>query len=147
VKIEKRVLDSWPVMGWLLEDSSSVRERVHRLLYAAEKGEAQLFMSAINVGEVYYALLKRAQPAIASRWREISGTLPVTIEVPALDDIWQAAALKGQFPLAYSDAFAAALAQKHRCPLVTGDPEFRSVANLELEWLGPATESRRQLKR
>jgi predicted nucleic acid-binding protein len=30
---------------------------------------------------------------------------------------------------------AAALAQKYDRPLVTGDRDFRRVANLELEWL------------
>jgi hypothetical protein len=37
------------------------------------------------------------------------------------------------------DASAAALAQKHRCPLVTGAPEFRAVDDLQLEWIGAAT--------
>jgi len=30
----------------------------------------------------------------------------------------------------------AALAQKYRCPLLTGDPEFRSIPDLELDWIG-----------
>ena len=68
-------------------------------------------------------------------WRESSATLPVTIEVPNPSDIWSAAVLKARFPISYADAFAAALAQKHRCPLVTGDPEFRSVDSLEIDWL------------
>ena len=35
-----------------------------------------------------------------------------------------------------ADAFAAALAQKYRCPLVTGDAEFRRVDQLEIDWIG-----------
>jgi predicted nucleic acid-binding protein len=50
--------------------------------------------------------------------------------------IRNAALLKGRYPIAYADAFAAALAQKYRCPLVTGDPELRSIADLELDWIG-----------
>ena len=57
------------------------------------------------------------------------------VEVPALEDIWSAASLKGQYPIAYADAFAAALAIKYRCPLVTGDPELRRVDSLDLEWI------------
>ena len=45
-------------------------------------------MSAINVGEVKM------------------------IEMPATDDIWNAATLKSRFPIAYTDAFAAGLAQE-----------------------------------
>ena len=40
----------------------------------------------------------------------LSRTLPVTIKVPGMDEIWNAAALKGQYALSCSDAFAAALA-------------------------------------
>jgi ribonuclease VapC len=93
-------------------------------------------MSAINVGEVYYFLKKHHTEALADSWRECSRTLPATIEAPSADDIWSAAALKAQFPIAYADAFAAALAQKYKCPLVTGDPEFRRLKQLELDWIG-----------
>jgi ribonuclease VapC len=109
---------------------------VSALLDEAEQGRTRLLMSAINVGEVYYFLRKHHSEALAESWRESSGTLPVTIEVPAIDDIWNAATLKGRFPIAYADGFAAALAQKFNCPLVTGDPEFRSVDQLELDWTG-----------
>ena len=96
-------------------------------------------MSAINVGEVYYLLRKHHSEKLSEWWRELSRTLPATIEVPTAEEIWDAALLKGQHPNAYADAFAAALAQKYRCPLVTGDPEFRSIADLELDWIGPET--------
>ncbi|GEM_PF-5086081 len=42
----------------------------------------------------------------------------------------------GQFPDSYADAFAAALAQKYECPLITGDREFRSVPHRQLHWIG-----------
>jgi predicted nucleic acid-binding protein len=75
---------------------------------------------------------------LAESWRDASPTLPVTIEVPTSDDIWNAATLKSRYPIAYADAFAAALAQKHNCPLVTVDPEFRRVDRLEIDWIGNA---------
>ena len=96
----------------------------------------RLLISAINVGEIYYILRKNHAEEVAERWRILARTLPVAIEVPTANEIWDAALLKGQYPIAYADAFAAALAQKHRCPLVTGDPEFQSIPDLELDWLG-----------
>ena len=87
----------------------------------------------------YYYLRKQHSEKLSEWWRESSRTLPATIEVPTADDIWDAALLKGQYPIAYADAFAAALALKHRCPLLTGDSELRSIADLELDWIGPAT--------
>jgi predicted nucleic acid-binding protein len=95
----------------------------------------RLLMSAVNVGEAHYVLRKRHSVALAEDWRAMSATLPVTLEVPGMDDIWNAAALKGQYAISYADAFAAALALKYDCPLVTGDREFRSIAHLELDWL------------
>lgn len=96
-------------------------------------------MSAINVGEVYYFLWKHQDQSLADDWRRSSAALPITIEVPTEDEIWEAASLKGQYRISYADAFAAALAQKHHCPLITGDPEFQSVSGLQLEWIGSAT--------
>jgi ribonuclease VapC len=106
------------------------------LLSEAEEGRARLLMSAINVGEVYYFLRKHHSEALADSWRESSRTLPVTIETPSADDIWSAASVKARYPIAYADAFAAALAQKYNCPLVTGDPELCRVDQLELDWVG-----------
>lgn len=133
--MKTRALDSWAILEWM-GGRPPASEHVERLLTEAEGGQARLLISAINVGEVYYFLRKRHSGKLAESWREASRTLPVTIEVPTSDDIWSAATLKSQFPIAYADAFAAALAQKYNCPLVTGDPEFRSIDQLEIDWIG-----------
>jgi ribonuclease VapC len=111
-------------------------DRVNNFLLEAEPGHARLFMSAIKIGEIYYFLKKHHNDTLAESWRESSRTLPTTIEVPRNEEIWDAASLKGHFPISYADAFAAALAQKYNCPLVTGDPELKLVSQLELDWLG-----------
>jgi predicted nucleic acid-binding protein len=136
--VKIRVLDTWPILEWMNRRQPAT-DAVEKLLDESLAGGAQLFMSAINAGEVYYFLRKTHSERIAESWRELSATLPVTIGVPTLDEIWAAALLKGRYPIAYADAFAAALAQKYRCPLVTGDPEFRSIPDLELDWIGRAT--------
>jgi ribonuclease VapC len=109
---------------------------VAAVLAQAEAGKIRLLMSAINAGEIYYFLRKHHSVGLADDWRTLSQTLPVTVEVPTMSDIWDAATLKGQFPISYADAFAAALARKYDCPLITGDHEFRSVPHLELHWIG-----------
>jgi len=133
--VKTRVVDSWAILEWMSGRKPAVG-LVAKLLADAERGRITLLMSAINVGEVYYFLRKKHSEALAESWRQSSGTLPVTIDVPTLSDIWNAALLKSQYPIAYADAFGAALAQKHRCPLVTGDPEFHRVQSLQLEWIG-----------
>ena len=133
--MKTRVLDSWAILEWI-SGRQPASDLVGQLLSDAEAGQVRLLMSAINVGEVYYFLRKHHSEALAESWRESSRTLPATIEVPTAEDIWNAASLKGRFPIAYADAFAAALAQKYNCPLVTGDVELRSVDQLELDWVG-----------
>jgi uncharacterized protein len=136
--VKTRVLDSWAILEWI-SGRQPATGAVAQLLAEAEAGTTRLFMSAINVGEVYYFLRKNHSEELAASWRESSRTLPATIEVPTADEIWDAALLKGRYPIAYADAFAAALAQKYQCPLVTGDPELRPIADLELDWIGRPT--------
>ena len=133
--MKTRVLDTWPILEWM-NGRQPATDAVEKLFDESLAGSARLFMSAINTGEVYYFLRKKHSEKIAESWRELSATVPATIEEPTADEICDAALLKGQYPIAYADAFAAALAHKHRCPLVTGDPEFRSIADLELDWIG-----------
>lgn len=134
--MKTRVLDSWAILEWLNGRTRPGNE-VAALLAGAEAGQARLLISAINVGEVYYFLRKQINKTLSESWRQSSRTLPVTIEVPTMDDIWAAALLKGDHPVSYPDAFAAALAKKHNCPMVTGDPEIRPIKHVELDWIGP----------
>lgn len=133
--MKTHVLDSWAILEWI-SGRQPATDVVANLLAESEAGATRLLMSAINAGEVYYFLRKHHSEKLAESWRESSRTLPATIEVPTANEIWEAALLKGLHPIAYADAFAAALARKYRCPLVTGDPELRSIPNLELEWIG-----------
>jgi predicted nucleic acid-binding protein len=132
--VKTRVLDSWAILEWISGRQPGL-DLVAKLLAEAEAGQTRLLMSAINVGEVYYFLTRNHSQDLAESWRESSRTLPVTIAVPTAEDIWSAASLKGRFAIAHAEAFAAALAQKYNCPLVTGDPELRQVDQLELDWI------------
>jgi predicted nucleic acid-binding protein len=136
--VKTRVLDSWAILEWM-SGRSPAAAAVGKLLTEAEEGRARLYLSVINSGEVYYFLHKNNNPSLAESWRDSCNTLPATLEVPTAAEIWDAASLKARFPIAYADAFAAALAQKYNCPLVTGDPEFRAVSSLALDWIGRRT--------
>lgn len=134
--MKTRALDSWPIVEWIV-GRQPAGAAVMSLLDEASRGEARLFMSAINVGEVYYFLRKQHSVPLAEYWRELSRKLPIRIEVPTLDEFWSAALLKGAHPISYADRYAAAIAQKYGCPLITGDPELRRVDGLVLDWIGP----------
>jgi predicted nucleic acid-binding protein len=133
--VKTRVLDSWAILEWMNARQPGCK-LVAEILAKAEAGKIRLLMSAINAGEIYYFVRKHHSADLAEEWRSLSRTLPVTVEVPTMADIWDAAALKGQFSISYADAFAAALARKYDCALITRDREFRSVTHLELHWIG-----------
>jgi predicted nucleic acid-binding protein len=135
VRVKTRVLDSWAILEWIAGRQPAC-DLVAGLLSEAEENRARLLMSVINAGEVYYCLRKNHGLELAESWRESSPTMPITFEAPTAPEIWSAAAIKAEFPIAYADAFAAALSRKYRYPLMTGDPEFRMVSQLELDWIG-----------
>lgn len=130
-----RVLDSWSLLEWIVGRQPAC-DIVGAWLADAEEGNARLLMSAINAGEIYYSLRKNHSMELADYWREAAPTLPITVEVPGSLEVWAAAELKARYPIAYPDAFAVALAMKHSCPLMTGDPELRVVDKVDFDWIG-----------
>lgn len=98
-------------------------------------GEVAILMSAINAGEVFYVLSKEQSDSLAWLFRTLLPTMPITVAVPDLNDVWRAAELKAKHNIAYADAFAAGLAIAHDCQLYTGDPELRTLPSLRVHWL------------
>jgi predicted nucleic acid-binding protein len=131
------VLDSYAILTLLKEERGA--ERVAAILQEALRGNAQVGMSLINLGEVAYIVerrwnLERARDVLA--YLDSAG---IEFFQVTRERVLAVAHLKARYPIAYADAFAAALAQEQSAILVTGDPEFRALAErLAIEWLaGP----------
>jgi predicted nucleic acid-binding protein len=97
---------------------------------AGQQPDNALFLSIINLGEVYYIVgrakgLEEAEETVA----EI-GRLPLTVAPVDDQQVMAAAKLKAQFVISYADAFALATAVQLKAPLVTGDPELTALADL-----------------
>lgn len=139
----KKVLDAWALLAYL-EEESPAADRLEALLDQADRGEIQLFMNMVNVGEVYYRLAKSQSESRARAFWEDFQTTQVKI-VPAPNDlILEAARWKGRYPISYGDAFALATALREGASLVTGDADFLSVradlsGTLQLDWIGKAS--------
>ena len=131
-------LDAWAIMAWLKGQQPAV-EQVRLLLEAAGRRERSLWMNIVNLGEVFYLSAKARDAAYAER---VLQTVRSRIRVVSASDelVLQAARLKGNHAISYADAFAAATAIGNGSPLVTGDPELRTMAEeerrLKLEWIG-----------
>jgi predicted nucleic acid-binding protein len=132
-------LDAFALLAWL-QDEPGAEITEGFLSQAASSQDFHCFVSAINVGEVYYRLYRvRGAAEAETFWEEAwQGLVPLTIITPTPHQLHQAAQLKGRYLIAYADAFAAQLAQEKHLPLASGDPELQALeaaGELTLIWL------------
>ena len=111
------VLDSWAVLRYL-EDADPAAEAVAGLL-AREKP----LMSWINLGEVHYVLRRlQGEDDATETVRDLRDVIDARLPDERL--VLDAARIKADHPMAYADAFAAALTVAQDAALCTGDPEL-----------------------
>jgi ribonuclease VapC len=93
-------------------------------------------MNEVNIGEVYYLRAKRASVEKAEQFLRQLERLPIQPVSNSFSEVLEAARIKSRFPISYGDAFAVATAIRENATIVTGDPEFESVAELvPIDWL------------
>lgn len=111
------VLDSWAVLRYL-EDASPAAAAVSDLL-----GRETPLMSWINLGEVHYVLRRlHGEDPAAETVRDLRDVIDARL--PDERIVIDAARIKADHPMAYADAFAAALTVAGDATLWTGDPEL-----------------------
>jgi ribonuclease VapC len=120
------VLDSWAVLRYL-EDASPAAEAVSDLL-----DQETPLMSWINLGEVHYVLRRlHGEDAAAETVRDLRDVIDARLPDERL--VGDAARIKADHPMAFADAFAAALTAAFDATLWTGDPELL-VAGSSWRW-------------
>jgi ribonuclease VapC len=128
------VLDSFALLALLGGEPGS--DTVADLLRQAEGDDTRLLMTWVNIGEVAYIVerrwgMGRLHTALAMVEATALETVPVERELALM-----AAHIKAEYPIAYADTFAAALAQRAGATLVTGDPEFEQLDDiLDIHWI------------
>lgn len=134
VKAASFVMDTFAMLAHFQAETGG--DSVKELLQRAEDGEISLFMSLINVGEMVYIVAREDGRERAEEMLEDLRSLPITFQEATEQRILAASWLKSTYPISYADAFAASLAQELDAPLVTGDPEFKTIkTGLSLLWL------------
>ena len=133
--MQRLVLDAWAILA-LLQQEEPAASRVESLLRDAQRRNVNLFISIINLGEVYYRVGRRKGADEAQETLAVIQRLPL-VTVPASDDlVFAAARLKMRYTVSYADTFAAATAVKLEAVLVSGDPEFKQLeSEIPLEML------------
>ncbi|HYQ87610.1 MAG TPA: type II toxin-antitoxin system VapC family toxin [Bacteroidota bacterium] len=128
------VLDSQPVVAYF--EKGEGWESVGELLQSAAEEKIKLSMSVINWGEVYYIALREYGEEHAERVNHALKNMPIEILDVDIELTLQAARLKARGGIAYADCFAAALAVRKKAELVTGDREFKAVADvIDIRWI------------
>ena len=128
------VFDSWALLAYLGGEASG--QEVADLITNAHESRNPMYMSVINVGEVWYIIAREISEAQADQ--AVNDLKGLGIEVIDVD--WPltriAATFKVNRRMSYADCFAAALAKHRKFELVTGDKEFKQVeGEVSVRWV------------
>lgn len=129
------VLDSFALLLFLRKERGGTR--IGALLEKAKKGERQLYMCWLNVGEIYYKVFREYGERRAESILALVRTFP--IQFVSLDDelVVAAAKVKADYPISLADCFVVATAQRFSAKIVTGDPDFKKAEKLaDVVWVG-----------
>jgi predicted nucleic acid-binding protein len=127
------VLDANAVIRYFKVGNASGGEKVQELFLQAQRNQARLSMSVINMGEVLYILIKNVGEQRALHYIQVLQHGVTIVEADVSQTI-QAATLKHQYKLGYADSFAAVLALASSATLVSADPSFESIGK-SLKWM------------
>jgi PIN domain nuclease of toxin-antitoxin system len=118
------VFDSYALLA-LLEDEPGA----DLVAGVINRQGADIYISSINLGEIYYLLLRRSGLEQAESVLEsIVLEEKLTVAEASWVRVKAAASVKATGGLSYADAFAVSLAKEFEAPLLTGDPEIIAKA-------------------
>lgn len=133
-KAKAYVLDTWAVIAYLEDEPSG--EQVEDLIATAHEEEIPIYMSVVNVGEVWYTIAREVSEEEANFSVKSLRDLRIQFEDANWEITQEAARFKSLYKISYADCFAAALAKLKRAELITGDKEFRSLENdVKVFWI------------
>ena len=131
---DRFVLDAFALLALLQAEPGA--SRVDTLIEQADAGGVDLFISVVNLGEVFYTVETRRGLESAQETLAAIDQSPIQMVDVDLTLALSASRLKSSTRLGYLDCFAAALAQRLGAVVVTGDPDFKKVeAVVRMEWL------------
>ncbi len=133
-KAKAYVLDTWAVIAYLEDEPSG--EQVEDLIATAHEDGIPIYMSVINVGEVWYTMAREISEEEADASVKSLRDLRIQFEDANWEITQEAARFKSQNKMSYADCFAAALAKVKKADLVTGDNEFIGLENdIRILWI------------
>lgn len=131
--MKEYVLDANAVLRYLNAVNTGGGEKVQELFLQAQRNQARLSMSVINLGEVLCVLIKNIGEQRALHYVRVLQHAVAIVDADISRTI-QAATLKYQHNLGYADSFAASLALATKATLVSAGPAFESIGK-PLKWM------------
>jgi len=128
------VLDSYAVIAYLERETG--HDEVAKIFEECVTKDREVFVCVVNWGEVIHHALRAGGETTATLAEDAMRALPLQIVEANKELTLQAARLKAANRMSYADCFAAALALKKKCELVTGDKEFRQIeGDIKIRWM------------
>jgi uncharacterized protein len=133
-KAKAYVLDTWAVIAYLEDEPSATQ--IADLIASAHEEETPVYMTVVNVGEVWYTIAREISEEDANASiKELRD-----LRIQFVDADWtltqEAARFKSQHKMSYADCYAAALTKSYKADLVTGDKEFHALGNeIKIQWV------------
>lgn len=133
-KAKAYVLDTWAVIAYLEDEPSG--EQVEDLIATAHEEQIPIYMSVVNVGEVWYTMAREISEDEANASVKSLRDLRIQFENADWEITQEAARFKSQHKMSYADAFAAALTKTKKADLITGDNEFKPLdGEIKIAWI------------
>jgi predicted nucleic acid-binding protein len=133
-KIKALVLDSWAVIAFFEDEPAG--KKIADLIANAHEDRIPVFMTVVNVGEVWYITAREISEEAANNIvKELSD-----LRIEFVDVNWEitqeAARFKSRNRMSYADCYAAALTRSKKGVLVTGDSEFKAIdGQIDIQWV------------
>lgn len=121
----KFVLDSFALLAFFRDETGA--DDVEKLLNEAAEDKHELYITAVNAGEVYYMSSRKDTAAKATQVWDAMKKFPLHFIVADMDLTLAAAKIKANYKLSFADAYAAALTIHKKATLITGDDEFQNL--------------------
>lgn len=128
------VLDSWAILSFFHDEPAA--EKVETIIAEAHTLSIPMFMSVVNVAEVWYIIARRRSQTDANAAIQSLRQLGIDFVEAHWELAHEAGRFKAKNRMSLADCFAAALARYKTATLLTGDTEFKQIEReITISWL------------
>jgi ribonuclease VapC len=125
VKKQRFILDSYSLLAYLQAEPAG--EKVRDILKQGAANQAEVLLSVINLGEIYYIIQRKRGQDIAQEIMQDISSLPMQLIDVCTKRVLAAADIKACYPISCADSFVVATAKEFSATIVSGDPDFKAL--------------------